>query len=420
MPACGIDFGTSNSLAAVAGPNGLTVCDVDPVNADTHLLPSLLYFSRYGWCRAGRAATHAYQADPDGRFIRALKSALPEYSPEDSFRIFKESYSLPDLAGLLFAHVRERVEAQCGERVTHVTVGRPVRFSPDPRVDRRAEAMLRKAARSAGFESLRFLPEPEAATRYYFSEERLGSEATVLVFDFGGGTLDLCLARFGSGGYQVLNTGGAHIGGTLLDRVLFERKLLKHLGKGQKWSRGLDLPNYIYNRLVNPDANWRISETEYATEVRQILNASTAVGTASRQLRAFHTVVSRRMGPDLFSAIEAAKVRLSQEEETEINLSTGEVEIREPLTRAELRELFRDQLAAIRELILTTLGAAGTTPRDVDRVLLAGGSSALICTQELLRDLFGEERVPLRQDLFTSIVSGLALDAAGQPNAAAL
>jgi len=415
--ACGIDFGTSNSLAAVAGPKGVAVCDIDPVNADPQLLPSLLYFSRRGWHRIGRAATHAYQHDPDGRFVRALKSALPDYSPEDTFRMFKESYTVAGLARLVLSRIKEQVEAACGAEVTHATLGRPVRFSADPAIDRQAEEMLREAAEGAGFRSVRFLTEPEAATRYYFSEE-LQRERTVLVFDFGGGTLDLCLARFGPDGYRVLNTSGVSIGGTVLDRILFENKLLPHLGQGQKWGRGMELPHYIFNRLVNPDANWRITENEYASEVRQILNASTASGTASLQLRAFHSVAARRMGPDLFGAIEAAKVRLSQEEQTEIRFSGPDVNIVEPLSRADLWVLFQEPLDAIRKLVVDTLETAGLAPEDVDRVLLAGGSSALICTQELLSDLFGPERVPLRQDLFTSVVSGLALDAAGHHGAA--
>lgn len=413
---CGIDFGTSNSLAAVAGPGGITLCEVDPVNTDPHVLPSLVYFSRYGWQRVGRAATHAYQHDPDGRFIRALKSALPEYTPEDRFRMFQKSYTLPGLLQLVFEHLRERLEALTGGPIEHATIGRPVRFSPDPEVDARTEAMLRSAATAAGFGSLRFLSEPEAATRYYFHSEGSEQDATVLVFDFGGGTLDLCVARWHAGSYRVLATAGAHIGGTLLDRVLFEKKLLKHLGQGQKWGRGLDLPNALFNRLVNPDANWRYSESEYAYESRRILDASIACGSVSRQLRAFHAVVTRRLGPDLFGAIEAAKVALSDSEETEIQFHSGDVAIEEPLSRTELRLLFRDQLEAIRALLLSALGKAGLAPEQVDRVILAGGSSGLVCTQELLRELFGDERVPLRQDLFTSIASGLALDAASPPD----
>jgi hypothetical chaperone protein len=408
---CGIDFGTSNSLAAVAGGDGVRVCPVDPENPDPQVLPSLLYFSRYGWNRVGRAAVAAYQDDPDGRYIRALKSALPEHSPEEIFRMFKQPYTLPGLLELVFARLKERLEAEAGQAVTGAVVGRPVRFSPDPAIDHQAEGMLHSAAESAGFQDITFLTEPEAATRYYFAVERM-AEGTVLVFDFGGGTLDLCLARMQRGRYEVLATSGAHIGGTMLDRLLFEAKVLRHLGHGQKWGRGLDLPNALFNRLVNPDANWKISEHEYSVEARQILHATTALGANARGLGQFYQVVSRRLGPDLFTAIEAAKQRLSDAEETEIVFRTEGVDIREKLTRSDLRTIFAEPLDRIRALIRSTLDSAGYGARDVDRVVLAGGSSALVCTQELLRETFGEERAPLRQDLFTSIVSGLALQAA--------
>jgi hypothetical chaperone protein len=386
---------------------------VDPVNSDPSVLPSLLYFSRYGWDRVGRAATQAYQADPDGRFVRALKSALPEYTPDDRFRMFQKNFTLPDLLRLVLERIRERLEETTGAIVSHATIGRPVRFSRDPSVDRRTEEMLRTAATDAGFPSVRFLSEPEAATRYYFSGEQSTQAATVLVFDFGGGTLDLCLARWAGVSYSVLGTSGVHIGGTLLDRILFEKKLLKHLGKGQRWGRGLELPNALFNRLVNPDASWRVTESEYTHEVRRILDASIAWSSASRQLGMLHEVATRRLGPDLFGAIEGAKLRLSESAETEIQFRSGGVELSEPLNREELWELFDEQLETIRTLILDTLAKAGMRPEDVDRVLLAGGSSALVCIQELLGQIFGPERVPLRQDLFTSIVSGLALDAAG-------
>lgn len=410
--ACGIDFGTSNTLAAVARNGEVTVCELDPVHADPQLLPTLLYFSRRGWHRVGQGAVAAYQDDPDGRFVRALKSALPEYTPEETFRFFKETYNLPSLLQLVFERVRAQVETAVGVPVHRATVGRPVRFSPDPAVDARTQEMLHTAANAAGFTEVRFLAEPEAATRYHFSQERELPAATVLVFDFGGGTLDLCLARFGPDGYRVLGTAGAHIGGTRLDRLLFEGKLLKHLGQGQKWGRGLELPYYLFNRLVNPDANWRISDTDYTTEVRRILDATAASGASAVKLRTFHTVVSRRLGADLFAAIEAAKIRLSSVPATEIRFEAPGVRLAEPLTRPELWTLFAEPLAEIRALIAGVLDQAGIAPEQVDRVLLAGGSSALVCIQELLRERFGEERVPLRQDLFTSIVRGLALDAA--------
>lgn len=408
---CGIDFGTSNCLAAVADGDDVQLCPLDPANTETHVLPSLLYFSRYEWQVVGRAASHAYQKDPDGQFIRALKSALPEADAHDQFRIMRRLYSLPDLLRFFFVRIREQVEAAVGEPVTRATIGRPVRFSQDAGVDSRAQSMLQEAAESAGFTEIRFLSEPEAATRYYFHSETgtLPERATVLVFDFGGGTLDLCLARTEPDSYRVLHTSGAHIGGTLLDRTLFESKLLKHLGHGLKWGRGLDLPRALYNRLINPDENWRISESEYRQEVRKVLDMSTAQGSGHPEFRTLHRVVAERMGPDLFAAIEAAKLELSVSETTEIRFERNGIKIQEPLSRDELREIIADPLARIRALVLETLAAAGLKPEQIDRVVLAGGSSSLVSAQELLHELFGPERVPLRQDLFTSIASGLAL-----------
>jgi molecular chaperone DnaK (HSP70) len=92
-----------------------------------------------------------------------------------------------------------------------------------------------------------------------------------------------------------------------------------------------------------------------------------------------------------------------------------DVSIRATLDRRELRELFREPLERIRRLILELLDDAGLLPRQVDRVVLAGGSSALVCVRELLGELFGRERVPDRGDLYTSVAGGLALAAAGDP-----
>ncbi len=412
--AAGIDFGTSNSLAAVAVDGEVRVIAADPENTDPFVLPSLLYFSRYGWQSVGRAAVHGYQHDPDGQFVRALKSALPESDPSEVFRIMRAPYRLPDLIRFFLARLRDRLEGETGAAIRRATIGRPVRFSPDPQVDARAESMLREAAQLAGFEEVEFLSEPEAATRFYFhlAGRDVSERASVLVFDFGGGTLDLAIAQTGPNGYRILRTAGRHIGGTMLDRLLFEAKLLRHLGHGLKWGRGLDLPRAFFNRLINPDENWRITEAEYRHEVRRVLDASAAHGLAVMPFRTLHAVVAGRMGPDLFDAIEAAKVALSDSDVAEIRFDREGVHLRESLSREEMRSIFKEPLEAIRELILETLASAGMVPEDIDRVVLAGGSSALLCTQELLHDIFGPERVPQRQDLFTSIVGGLALHAA--------
>ncbi len=416
----GIDFGTSNSLAAVCDGNRVELCPLDPHNSDPHLLPSLLYFSRYGWKRIGRQAVSASHTDLDGRFIRSLKASLPECTPEDRFRIIQTLYTLPQLVGLVFERIAERIVERWGALPARVTIGRPVRFSVNPDVDAACQGMLHEAAERGGFRGISFLTEPEAAARYHFSLGGFEDVRHAMVFDFGGGTLDLSVARVSpDGSHRILSTAGAAIGGSLLDRIIFEGKLLHHLGSGRKWGQNRDLPHSLFNRLINPDENWRISDSEYAREISEIVRASVACRTESRELRQLQEVVSRRLGPSLFQSVEASKLELSRVAETEIAFDADRVRIREKMDRGDLFSLLTPQMDEIRVLIQQVLDRAGIERGEINRVLLAGGSSGLLCTQELLQELFGSERVPMRQDLFTSIASGLALHSAMTPAGAA-
>lgn len=416
----GIDFGTSNSLVAVAtGEGRARVLAADPVNAVPELLPSLLFFGIRGKASVGRQAWLDHLAVPDeseGRFIRALKSALPEYAAGEGVRIFGKRYEISDLAALVLARLRATAEEELGEPVTGAVFGRPVKFGETPAADARAEATLREAAAKAGFdpEQISLLTEPEAVMRVFFARERLAwKDATALVFDFGGGTLDLCLARCGvDRPSQVLGVSGVRVGGTTLDRILFEEKLLPHFGKGQHWGAGLELPTFLLQRLVNPDESWRLTDAQHAQTARHVLNASRAAGRHTSQLAALATVSTARKGPEIFAAIEQAKCALSLDDLSAIRYAYQNVAINEPLARAELMTLFHDDLTRIERAILDLLAEHDMQAHDVDVVLLAGGSSNLIAAQELLREMFGAGRLPLRDDLFTSVVQGLAV--AGQ------
>jgi hypothetical chaperone protein len=413
----GIDFGTSNSLVAVADAGGEpVVLHADPVNTVPELLPSLLFFSIRGHASVGRQAWLDHVAVPDeseGRFIRALKSALPDYGPADGVRIFRSRYEISDLAARILARLRSVAEEALGQPVRRAVFGRPVRFGDTPAADACAEANLREAAVKAGFEAeqIQLLTEPEAVMRLFFARERLRWEdAVALVFDFGGGTLDLCLARCGAGRQsRVLGTAGVRVGGTTLDRILFEDKLLRHFGQGQQWGPGLELPTFLLHRLVNPDESWRLTDQQHAQSARHVLNAARAAGLRSRELAALATVSTARKGPELFQAIEEAKCALSRQTQTAIQYQYRDVAIEEPLERRELFTLFAEDLGRIEREIVSLLAAHEMRPPDVDVVLLAGGSSNLIAARELLREMFGTERVPLRDDLFTSVVQGLAV-----------
>jgi hypothetical chaperone protein len=416
---CGIDFGTSNSLFTYS-PDGreVTVVPVDPSNWVPELLPSLLYFNRYGQHRAGREALLELRRHPEefeSRMIRSLKSALVDMAPDEQIKVFGRSHSICELCSLLIRRLKEEGERHTGRQFTGAVIGRPVRFSDHPLLDAQAEESVRRGAVLAGFdpEQISFLPEPEAVIRLHGAQGGAEREdMTALVFDFGGGTLDLCLARSVQGRFEVLANRGARIGGTTLDRRIFEEKLLPRLGLGQKWGPGLDLPLFVLNRLVNPDETWRIPDVVHARSVRKIVNAAAASGRRSSELQALATVASARQGPELFAAIEQAKITLSEREETTIDYRFREVHLSEPLSREDVERIFADELQQIDRLVAETLEGTGIAPNQVDAVLLAGGSSNLLAVQDRLERLFGAERVIRRTDTFTSIAQGLAITAA--------
>ncbi len=423
---CGIDFGTSNSLFTYS-PDGraVTVVPVDPPNWVPELLPSLLYFNRFGQHRAGREAFNEFRRHPeeyDSRMIRSLKSALVELAPDDSVKIFGRAHTMSELCSLLIRRLKEEGERFTGRTFTGAVIGRPVRFSDHPLLDAQAQESVRQGAILAGFDpaAITFLPEPEAVMRLFAAQggaER--PDLTAMVFDFGGGTLDLCLARAKDGRFTVLANRGARIGGTTLDRRLFEEKLLPRLGQGQQWGPGLDLPAFVLNRLVNPDESWRIPDVVHARSVRQIVNAAASVGRRSPELQALAIVASARQGPELFAAIEQAKIELSERVETRIEYRFRDVALSEPLSRGDIERIFADELAQIDRLVDETLATGGLAAGQVDAVLLAGGSSNLVTVQERLARLFGPERVQRRSDTFTSVAQGLAIAAWSRCDAAA-
>jgi hypothetical chaperone protein len=416
---CGIDFGTSNSLFTYS-PDGreVTVVPVDPPNWVPELLPSLLYFNRYGEHKTGREALYELRRHPEefeSRLIRSLKSALVDMAPDDHIKVFGRSYTMCELCALLIRRLKEEGERHTGRRFTGAVIGRPVRFSDHPVLDAQAEESVRRGAILAGFEpeQITFLPEPEAVIRLFGAQGGAARpDLTALVFDFGGGTLDLCLARAANSRFEVLANRGARIGGTTLDRRIFEEKLLPRLGKGQQWGPGLDLPLFVLNRLVNPDETWRIPDEVHARSVRKIVNAAAASGRRSPELQALATVASARQGPELFASIEQAKVELSERDETTIDYRFRDVHISEPLSRADIERIFEDELQQIDRLVEETLEGTSVTADQVDAVLLAGGSSNLLAVQDRLERLFGADRLVRRSDTFTSVAQGLAIAAA--------
>ena len=132
-------------------------------------------------------------------------------------------------------------------------LGRPVYFSNDPTEDQIAQGRLLAAAFKAGFKRVYLEYEPVAAALSYAI--RFAKSETILVFDFGGGTLDFTVMEAGGGQTQVLATGGVPIAGDVFDQRLFRATIPRHLGEGDEFYSGksrLPIPSHIFDTLAQP------------------------------------------------------------------------------------------------------------------------------------------------------------------------
>lgn len=186
MARLGLDFGTSNSGAAVMAGNRPFAIPLEP---GEQTLPTAIFVDfaerRYLY---GNAAARAMMNGTEGRFMRALKSVLGKPIAREPRRLLNEKLTLIEVIARFLAELRDRAEKVTGQRYDAVLSGRPVRFhSSDPALHAQALVDLEEAYRLAGFTSVDFLPEPEAAA---FAVDGTGR---MLIVDIGGGTSDFTL-----------------------------------------------------------------------------------------------------------------------------------------------------------------------------------------------------------------------------------
>jgi hypothetical chaperone protein len=172
MGFCAIDFGTSNSALAVPQPGGMVLAELE---AGFSTMPTAVFYRADEATRHyGRAAVAAYVDGLDGRLMRSLKSILGSDLMEETTDIAPgRSVRYLDVVVGYLCRMREVAQAQFGDTLRRVVLGRPVYFvDDDPVRDARAQQTLAEAARAAGFETIEFEFEPIAAARDF--ESRAG------------------------------------------------------------------------------------------------------------------------------------------------------------------------------------------------------------------------------------------------------
>ncbi|MFN8467519.1 MAG: Hsp70 family protein [Caldilineaceae bacterium] len=456
----GIDFGTTNTSAAVFDGDKLTYIPLDPQNGSEYNLRSMIYVDSHHRVRLGVDAVQTFlredtgrpvvleekvvgtientvasqgfetgeQGGPitiiydvhvnedvgiRGRLLQSIKTGLRS-SAYRGTKIFGRFYTVEELIACILRHVRQRSEQYLGQPVEGALIGRPVIFSEDPAEDRLAEEKLRRAAELAGFVEVDFLPEPLAAAAFYVN--RTPRAQTLLVFDFGGGTLDLTVLKVHAGSKQemqqeVLASVGVLVGGDDLDSAIMRGKVAPYLGTQSAIDVNFDgrlvpFPEPLAQLLEQ----WQTIPALTRPENLPIIKRAIQYGNDRAAFQALETLATQNYGFPLFQAIEQAKRELSAELEATIRLHLGDYPLAAAIQRVEFNRLTGYEQAEVRRGIREVLAAAGLKPQKVDVVVATGGSSSIPAFQALLRhDLPSAELVV--SDIFGSVTGGLAIRA---------
>lgn len=436
----GLDFGTSNSGMAISDGSQVRVLPLDPQNVLPGVVKTILYITkdyrhyigqeavelyyrhnvnrlrRFVKKRAGeieyRGSDMFYVRDVfvyvdelrPGRLLQYLKTALRKGKQYRGTQVFERYYSVSQLIQAYLQALKKRGEAELGETISGVTMGRPVHFSEDPETDRLAEDTLRQAAYGAGFLRVEFELEPVAAALYY--EQSLAQPQNVLIFDFGGGTLDIAILRLGDPRQrQVYASGGIGIAGSDFDRAIIQKRLLPHFGLGKV----LHQPEIL--ELIHTVPDW-IALPELSTpQNRYTLEQAIRARMAPVQLKRLQSLIFNDLAFSFYNQVEAAKITLSSQGAAAVALNTQGLDLWELITRVQFENDLQIYQEQIETMLLDTLAASGLEPGQIDAVVKTGGSSSIPLFTEMLGRIFGPQRV-VASNAFSSVTAGLAIRAA--------
>jgi hypothetical chaperone protein len=447
----GLDFGTTNSGAAAFDGQRVRVFPLDPASRDPGVIRSVLYITREQEVFVGQEAVDEYYRQnigrpsrmvrqyvgeveitmgdvgsvkgypvgpatfvrdvyvlvdelTPGRLLRSLKSALS--SDHTGTDIFGRVYTLEELIAIYLRALRQRVEAEAGEPVDGVVLGRPVAFvdSGTEADNRRAEERLRRAAEMAGFREVAFELEPVAAALHY--ELTVEEPQNVVVFDFGGGTLDITIMRVGNPAERrVFSTGGVDIAGDVFDQRIIERLLLDHFGRGSTWGDdGVPFPD----KYTDPLVHWQTILQLNRPETFDFLRTARLTSSHPERIAALESLLMNNYAMRLVDEVERAKIALSLDYFAAIQLTGEDIDVWQPVTRSQFEAFIADAVRRIEACLLDTVERSGLGLDEIDAVVRTGGSAQIPCFVEMLTRIFGSEKVVL-SSVFSGVTSGLAI-----------
>src|ERR1017187_6163569 len=330
--AVGIDLGTTNSVVSVLEAGEPVVI---PSAEGSRTPPSVVGFAKTGEVLVGEVAKRQAITNPD-RTIRSVKRHMGDNSWH--VNIDSKGYSPQEISARILQKLKRDAESYLGDTVNQAVITVPAYFDDAQRT------ATKEAGQIAGLEVLRIINEPTAAALAYGLDKETADQ-TVLVFDLGGGTFDVSVLEIGDGVFEVKSTSGN-----------------THLG-GDDWDQ----------RIID----WLVTEFK---------------NTEGVDLSTDKMALQR-----LKEAAEKAKIELSSVQETQINLpfitatSEGPKHLDVKLSRAKFQELTADLAEACKGPFEQAVKDSGLTAKDIDHVVLVGGSTRIPAIQDLVQSLSGKE-----------------------------
>lgn len=326
----GIDLGTTNSCVAVMEGGEAVVI---PNQEGARTTPSVVGFSKTGEILVGQLAKRQAVSNPDGTVISIKRHMGTSYKENKGGK----EYTPQEISAIILQKLKEDAEKYLGSKVTQAVITVPAYFSDSQR------QATKDAGKIAGLEVLRIINEPTAAALAYGIDK--SDDHTILVFDLGGGTFDVSILELGDGVFEVKATNGNN----LLGGDDFDERIINYLVAEFQKSEGIDLSK---DRM----AMQRLKE-----------------------------------------AAEKAKIELSGVLTTNINLpfitadANGPKHMDITLTRAKFDELTADLVEKTMGPTRQALADAGLTPKDINRVIMVGGSTRIPAVQEAVKRFIGKD-----------------------------
>jgi hypothetical chaperone protein len=403
----GIDFGTSNSAAALIGADGaLQVIALDGTRSE---MPTALFFANETHTVLyGSAAMQAYLNGTEGRLLRSLKSLLGSRLMDEYTLVNGQSIRFFDIVVLFFKELKRRCEAQVGHPITHAMLGRPVHFvDDDAERDALAQATLGRAALEAGFTHIDFQLEPIAAAFDY--EQRVQAETTALVVDIGGGTSDFTVIRLNPNrgshtdrSADILATTGVHIGGTDFDRLLDLAVVMPLLGYKHIGTGGRPVPNSVFFDL----STWHLIHQAYTRKAMHFAKELWTDYTDQTLHARLMDALEEQHGHRILAGVEAAKIACSvSHDDAAVNLDFLDRKLNPTIGATGMAEALQQALTQVVQCAQTCVQQSGLPAVDV--VYLTGGSSALHPLMQALQHAMPDATL-VSGDRFGGVAAGLA------------